>query len=96
MLKDHKSAQSYTLSRESYQHVIKEAAAQRGFTVENVRVREGDDFSCKPAQLIITNTIDVETKEELLIALEKIKFTGLDLKVINPSGDGKNFYMHLF
>ena len=42
-----------------------------------------------PAHLVITNTIDVKTKSELLTSLEQIKFTQLDLKVINLSGKGK-------
>ena len=69
--------------------MIREEASQQGFDINYVEVREGEDYSCKPANLVITNTIDAETKSELLTLLELIKFTQVDLKVINLSGKGK-------
>ena len=69
--------------------MVREEASQQSFDINNVEVREGEDCSCKPALLVITNVIDAETKSELLIALEQIKFTQLDLKVINLSGKSK-------
>ena len=69
--------------------MVREEASQQGFDINNVEVREGEDYSCKPAHLVITNTIDAETKSELLTAFEQIKLTQLDLKVINLSGKGK-------
>ena len=71
------------------QSVVRKEASQQGFDINNVEVREGEDYFCKPAHLVITNTIDAETKSELLTALEQIKFTQLDLTVINLSGKGK-------
>ena len=90
VLKDHKSAEAIALSRESYMNVVREEASQLGFDINNVEVREGKDYSCKLAHLVITNVIDDETKSELLIALEQIKFTQLDLKVIHLSGKSKS------
>ena len=55
------------------QSVVREEASQQGFDINNVEVREGEDYSCKQAHLVITNTIDAETKSELLTALEQIK-----------------------
>ena len=69
--------------------MIREEASQQGFDTNYVEVREGEDYSCKRANLVITNTIDAETKSELLTLLELIKFTQVDLKVINLSGKGK-------
>ena len=69
--------------------MVREEASQQGFDINNVEVREGEDYSCKPAHLVITNTINAETKSELLAALELIKFRQLDLKVINLSGKDK-------
>ena len=96
VLKDHKSAEAIALSRESYENVIKEAAAQQGYDLISVKVTEGEDYSVKPADFIITSSIDVDTKDELLIALQQIKFTGLDLKLINLSGEGKRIFISIF
>ena len=89
VLKDHKSAEANALSCESYKNVVREGASQQGFDINIVEVREGEDYSCKPVHLVITNVIDDETNSELLTALEQIKFTQLDLKVINLSGKSK-------
>ena len=62
VLKDHKSAEAIALSRESYKNVVREEASQQGFDINNVEVREGEDYSSKPAHLVITNLIDGETK----------------------------------
>ena len=83
------------LSRDSYKSVVREEASQQGFDINNVEVREGEDYFCKSAHLVITNTIDAETKSELLTALEQINFTQLDLKVINLSGKGKGLAFFL-
>ena len=73
----------------SYKSVIRDDASQQGFDINNVEVRERKDYSCKPANLVITNAIDAETKSEFLTALELINFTQVNLKVINLSGKGK-------
>ena len=86
MLKDHKSSEAMLLSRESYQKVIKEATAKQGYELSAVKITEGEGYSIKPAQLILTNAIDVVTKDELLTASEQIKFSGLDVKLIDLSG----------
>ena len=59
------------LSRDSYKSVVREEASQQGFDINNVEVREGEDYFCKPAHFVITNTNDAETKSELLTALEQ-------------------------
>ena len=69
--------------------VIGEEASQQGFDINSVEVREDEDYSCKPIHLVITNAIDVKTKSELLATHEQIKFTQLDLKLVNLSGKGK-------
>ena len=85
VLKDHKSMEATALSRDSYKSAVREEASQQGFDINNVEVREGEDHSCKPAHLVITNTINAETKSEL----EQIKFMQLNLKAVNLSGKGK-------
>ena len=52
------------VSRESHKSVVREEASQQSFDTDNVEVREGKDYSCKPAYLVITNTIDAQTKSE--------------------------------
>ena len=75
------SAEAVGLSRESYKSVARVEASQQGFNINNVDFREGEDHSCKPAHLLVTNTVDAETKSELLTALDQIKFMQLDFKV---------------
>ena len=89
VLKDYKSAEPIVLSRESYKSVVRQEDSQQGFDISNVEVRESEDYSCKPGHLVITNTIHTETKSELLTVIEQIKFTRLDLKVINLNEKGK-------
>ena len=69
-LKDHNSVEVIPLSHGSYKPVVREDASQQGFDINNVEVREGEDYSSKPAHFVITNAINAETKSELLTALE--------------------------
>ena len=59
------------------------AALEQGYDIENVGATEGIDFSCKPAQLVITKFIDCESKKELLSGLQHIRNTDLHLKLID-------------
>ena len=77
VLKDHKSAEGITLTRESYENVVCQAALEQGYE------REETDFSCKPVQLVITKFIDCESKKELLSGLQHVSNTDLHLKVID-------------
>ena len=83
VLKDHKSAETMTLTRGSYENVVRQAALEQGYEIENVPATEGTDFSCKPAQLVITKFIDCESKKELLSGLQHVRNTDLDFKVID-------------
>ena len=83
VLKDHKSAEVITLTRESYENVVCQAALEQGYEIENVAATEGTDFSCKPAQLVITKFIDRESKKELLSGLQYVRNTDLHLNVID-------------
>ena len=60
-----------------------QAALEQGYDIENVAATEGADFSCKPAQLVITKFIDCESKKELLSGLQHIRSTDLHLKLID-------------
>ena len=70
VLKDHNSVEATALSRGSYKDMNREEASQQGFDINDVEVREVEDYSSKPAHFVITNTINAERKSELLAALE--------------------------
>ena len=78
--------------------MIREEASQQGFDINNIEFRKGEDYSYKPDHLVITDVINAKTNSELLAVLEQMKFTHLDLKVINLSGKGKglSFSLKLF
>ena len=71
-----------------------QAALEQGYEIENVAATEGTDFSCKPAQLVITKFIDCESKKELLSGLQHVRNTDLHLKVIDldPNRARKYFF----
>ena len=60
-----------------------QAALEQGYEIENVPATEGTDFSCKPAQFVITKFLDCESKKELLSGLQHVRNTDLHLKVID-------------
>ena len=59
-----------TLTWESYENVVRQAALEQGFEIENVTATEGIDFS----QLVITKFIDCEIKKELLSGLQRAQY----------------------
>ena len=65
VLKDHKSAEGITLTRESYENEVCQAALEQEYEIENVAATEGTNFLCKPAPLVITKFIDCESKKKL-------------------------------
>ena len=83
VLKYHKSAEAITLTRKSYENVVCQAALEQGYEIENVAATEGTDFSCQPAQLVITKFIDCESKKELFSGLHHVRNTDLHLKLID-------------
>ena len=83
VLKDHKSAAAETSTQESFENVVCQAALEQGYEIENVAAAEGTDFSCKPAQLVITKFMDCESKKELLSGLKHVHNTDLHLKRID-------------
>ena len=60
-----------------------QAALEQGNETENVAATEGTDFSCKPAELVITEFIHCENKKELLSGLQNVCNVDLHLKVID-------------
>ena len=83
VLKGYKAAEAITLTWESYENVVCQAALEQGYEIENVAATEGTDFSCKPTKLVITKFIDCESKKELLSGLQHLRNTNLPLKLID-------------
>ena len=77
VLKDHQSAETITLTLDSYENLLCQAGLEQGYEIENVAVTEGTDFSYKPAQLVTTKFIDCESKKELLSELQHVRNTDL-------------------
>ena len=71
-MKYYKSVEAIPLSSQSYKNVIKKEPFLQVFDIKNVEIIESEDYSCTPAHLVITNVTDVETKSELLVALEEM------------------------
>ena len=51
------------------------------YEIENAAAKEATDFSCKPAQLVITKFINCESKKELLSGLQHVCNTDLHSKL---------------
>ena len=76
--------------------MVREEASQQGFEINKLRLEKVKIIpASQPAHMVITNTVDAETKSKLLTALEQITFTQLDLKVINLSRNQPRFGVFL-
>ena len=58
VLKDHKSEEAITLTRESYENVPCQVVLEQCDEIENIAATKGTDFSSKHVQLAITKFID--------------------------------------
>ena len=65
-LKDHKSAKAITLTRESYENVVRQAAVEQEYKTENVAATK---LRCKPVHTVITKFIDPDSKKEKLLVV---------------------------
>ena len=76
--------------------MVREEASQQGFEINKLRLEKVKIIpASQPARMVITNTVDAETKSKLLTALEQITFMQLDLKVINLSRNQPRFGVFL-
>ena len=93
-LKDHKCDKALFLTRSSSKSSLVKAAERRGFSIDNANVQltEGDNYSIKPAQLTITQYLDGTTRQDIHNALDHLKFTDLDLKLIDYNSSGKRMF----
>lgn len=89
VLKDHNDEEAIRITRLSYHNMVRDAVNKEGVQLQMVDTMETDNVSMKPAQLILTSRLDEDVRRELLSGLEKMKFTQLDLKVINEGVNEK-------
>ena len=94
MLKDHNCEKAIDLVIKSHQDAVREAAKSQGFDITNVAVIEGDNFSTKPVQILLSANLDTEVKKEVLRGLEKIQFVDLEYKLIEEAS-GKSYYIYI-
>lgn len=87
-MKHHNCSEAQRIARKSHKIAIKDAAKSQGYDIENVSIKEGENYSCKPVQLILTERLDVCVCQEILDGLKKMSFANLDLKVINKAKKG--------
>ena len=88
-LKDHNSDQAIEWLEASQRRVVQEAAHTAGFAIDNVNVRETDQFSAKLAEIVFTSKLDRETRQSLLEVCENLKFTNLTYTLISEDEGGK-------
>ena len=66
--------------------MVQEAAVRQGFAVGwQPSAVEGEDFSVKPTQLVITPQLPADVETKLMEALNHMSYCNLDMKIINKS-----------
>ena len=71
------------MARLSNENYVRIAAESQGYEMNHVALREGEDFSSKPVQLILTERLDDGVRREILSGIEQMKFVDIDWKIIN-------------
>ena len=82
-LKDHKCEEAIRMAVLSQSRMVRDAASSQGYKVDYVPIKEGQNYSTKPVQLYVTSRCDLSICQEILDGIDKLKFRGLELKVIN-------------
>ena len=96
VLKDHNNAGLQAVQAMSHSRVIQKAAQNEGFHLENIDLKEGEDYSLKPCSLWLLSSIDKRVADELLVGIGKMKNL-IDVKVVNKlEGIFINTYFYLF
>ena len=73
----------------SQTRLVRKAAVKKGFAMGHVAVNKE---SSNPVRLVLTSGLDGNVRQEIVKAVEKIRFTGLNVQIINElSDDGKWF-----
>ncbi|XP_057293352.1 uncharacterized protein LOC130621979 [Hydractinia symbiolongicarpus] len=85
VLKDHNREEAKRIVEISHRTMIRSAARDEGVQLDHVAVMESEQYSMKPCQLILTKNIDKEVYQDVIRGLSEIRFTSLDLKVIDKS-----------
>ena len=91
-LKDHNNLEAYNLSSSSMQHSVLEAVQKEGFDVDEVAIAEGKG---KPLQIVLTEKLDCEVRNQVLEGLKKLSHVDLNYELTNLSGEGKLVFVIL-
>ena len=84
-IKDHNCREAKRISFVSISISVDEELKKMGYDLDCVRLSEGEDYSYKPLQLVISKGIDQKCRDDLLAGLQNVD---LEIKIINRS-DGK-------
>ena len=86
VLKDHKCDECIRITRLSHHNMVRDAVhRQSGVVLHTVDIKEGSDYSFKPAQLVLSKNVDTEIYKEIISGLEQMRHISLDLKVIDKT-----------
>ena len=67
-LKDHKASASIELIRKSYQYCIQKSAKEMGYEIDDsIHVEEGEDYSAKPVKFLLTESLNEDVREKVII-----------------------------
>ena len=79
-------------------NAVRAAAAKEGYTMGAVAINidgeEGEDDTCKPANIILASKLSQDTRDEVLMGIANI--TDLDVNVVNRTADGKQHHFAIF
>ena len=68
--------------------MVRSVASSQGFDMTAVTPSEGVNYSAKPVQLVLKENLSEEIRSEIVSGMDKMKFVGLDLKLVNKQVEG--------
>jgi len=82
------------IAESSYYFAVRRAALKEGIVLPERLSALPTDSKCL-VNLLFTNAIDMEVKQKVLKAIQDLKFTRLEMNIINGDiDDGKRFIDH--
>ena len=90
VLKDHKCKEAIELVVSSHKSLVQKAAKEMGYEITDVSIKEGESYSTKPVQIVLSERLANVVRAEIVEGLKKMSFTELDYKLINCD-DGKHY-----
>ena len=96
MLKDHNSAEAKRLITLSQTRMIRDAARERGFVLNDITLQETETTSVKPVQLWLKENLDEQCRHEIIDGLDRMSHIDFDVKLINKCKDLGNTYSSIY